>query len=239
MFRGSLTGGMRLAPSEEANTEDDEAQAQGGCRHRDLHCLDGGQPRCYKVIKEVLKFMSTAWSQGACNKKSQPHHSLLEQGKLSSYGYHPVSAFPQPSGASQGSLCGSPSRGTGPSHQGFLTPCDRADSHLSSEQLPIKMSSFQALKVPQYESPRGSLPMSPFRNCSTPHFSPSLSHMPELFLLGTISHLHSNPNLKRAPSPKEPPLCALQRSPTLHSSRAQTCPTLFLFPSVLPSFVSV
>ena len=46
----------------------------------------GGQPRCYKVIKEVLKFMSTAWSQGACNKKSQPHHSLLEQGKLSSYG---------------------------------------------------------------------------------------------------------------------------------------------------------
>ena len=28
MFRRSLTGGMRLAPSEEANTEDDEAQAQ-------------------------------------------------------------------------------------------------------------------------------------------------------------------------------------------------------------------
>lgn len=35
------------------------------------------------------------------------------------------------------------------------------------------------------------------------------------------------------------PSCALQRSPTLHSSRAQTCSTLFLFPSVLPSFVSV
>lgn len=74
---------------------------------------------------------------------------------------------------------------------------------------------------------------------SIPHFSPSLSHMPELFLLGAISHLHSNPNIKRAPSPKEPPSCALQRSPTLHSSRAQTCSTLFLFPSVLPSFVSV
>lgn len=60
VLRGSLTRGMRLAPSEEANTEDDDAQAQGGCRHRDLHCLDGGQPRCCKAMDEVLKVMSTA-----------------------------------------------------------------------------------------------------------------------------------------------------------------------------------
>lgn len=66
VLRGSLTGGMRLSPSEEANTEDDEAQAQGGCRHRDLHCLDRGEPGCYKVIQEVLKLTSTAESQGAC-----------------------------------------------------------------------------------------------------------------------------------------------------------------------------
>lgn len=60
VHRGSLTGGMRLVPSEEANTEDDDAQAQGGCRHRDLHCLDGGQPRCCKVTEEVLEVMSAA-----------------------------------------------------------------------------------------------------------------------------------------------------------------------------------
>lgn len=229
---------MRLAPSEEANTEDDEAQAQGGCRHRDLHCLDGGQPRCYKVIKVVLKFMSTAWSQGACNKKSQPHHSLLEQGKLSSYGYHPVSAFPQPSGASQGSLCGSPSRGTSPSHQGFLTPCGRADSHLSSEQLPIKMSSFQAFKVPQYESPEAHCPCLPSEivpfHTSALHYptcqSCSCLELYPICILTPTSREHPH---QRSPS------CALQRSPTLHSSRAQTCSTLFLFPSVLPSFVSV
>lgn len=47
---------------------------------------------------------------------------------------------------------------------------------------------------------------------SIPHFSPSLSHMPELFLLGAISHLHSNPNLKRAPSPKEPFVCPTKKS---------------------------
>lgn len=65
VLRGSLTGETRLAPSEEANTEDDDAQAQSGCRHRDLHCLDGGQPRCCKVMKEVRKVMSTAQSQRA------------------------------------------------------------------------------------------------------------------------------------------------------------------------------
>lgn len=60
VLRGSLTGGVRLAPSEEADTEDDDAHTQGGCRHRDLHCLDGGQLGGCKVIKEVLKSMSTA-----------------------------------------------------------------------------------------------------------------------------------------------------------------------------------
>lgn len=48
-LRGSLTGEAGLPPTVETKTEDYEAQAQGGCRHRNLHRLDGGQPDRWKV----------------------------------------------------------------------------------------------------------------------------------------------------------------------------------------------
>lgn len=42
----------------------------------------------------------------SCTRKGQPHHSLLEQGKLSSQGFRPVSTSPYLSGTSK-VLCGS------------------------------------------------------------------------------------------------------------------------------------
>lgn len=47
-FRESLTRGASSPPADQTKREDDEAQAQSHCRHRNLQGLHGGQPRCCK-----------------------------------------------------------------------------------------------------------------------------------------------------------------------------------------------
>lgn len=42
----NIARGTSSPPAEQAKREDDEAQTQSHCRHRNLHCLRGGQPRC-------------------------------------------------------------------------------------------------------------------------------------------------------------------------------------------------
>lgn len=48
-----VAGGFRLPPAEQTETEDDEAQTQGGRGHRNLHLLDGGQPGCCKEMERT------------------------------------------------------------------------------------------------------------------------------------------------------------------------------------------
>lgn len=91
------------------------------------------------------------------------------------------------------------------SHQRFLTPCGRADSALGRFLLKCLLS-----RPPKFHSMNPPEPRClclPSELSSIPPFSPSLSHLLELFLLRTISHLDSYPNIKTALSPKEPLIC--------------------------------